>query len=49
MDRERNSIREEFERIISKNLVKWRRLNKWLAEERLGKELIKKRIKKHFK
>lgn len=34
---------EEFEKIVTKNLIKWRRLNKWLKEERLGKKLIEKR------
>jgi hypothetical protein len=36
-------MRKEFEEIVNKNLVKWRRLNKWLATERFSKELIKKR------
>jgi hypothetical protein len=39
-------MREEFEKIVNKNLIKWKRLNKWLASERLGKKLIKKRYHK---
>jgi len=35
-------MRKEFEEIVNKNLEKWKRLNKWLAAERLGKKLIKK-------
>jgi len=30
-------MRKEFEEIVNKNLEKWKRLNKWLATERLGK------------
>ena len=37
-------MRKEFEEIVSKNLVKWKKLNKWLATERLGKKLIKERL-----
>jgi len=36
-------MRKEFDVIVSKNIEKWSRLNKWLATERLGKELIKNR------
>jgi len=34
---------KEFEQIVNKNIEKWSRLNKWLATERLGKQLIKNR------
>ena len=37
-------MRKEFEKIVNKNIVKWRRLNKWLATERLSKKLIEKRL-----
>jgi hypothetical protein len=37
-------MRKEFEEIVSKNLIKWKRLNKWLATERFGKKLIIKRL-----
>lgn len=37
-------MRNEFEEIVNKNVVKWKKLNKWLATERLGKELIKARL-----
>lgn len=40
---ERHSRKEEFERIVNKNLARWSRLNHWLATERLAKELIRKR------
>ena len=43
MDRERIAMRKEFDKIIDKNIAEWSRLNKWLATERLGKELIKER------
>ena len=39
-------MRKEFEEIVSRNLVKWKKLNKWLASERLGEELIKNRVSK---
>jgi hypothetical protein len=34
---------KEFEQIVNKNIEKWFRLNRWLATERLGKQLIKNR------
>jgi hypothetical protein len=36
-------MRKEFDEIVNKNIEKWSRLNKWLATERLGKQLIKNR------
>lgn len=36
-------MKKEFDGIVNKNIAKWSRLNKWLASERLGKKLIKKR------
>lgn len=38
-------MRKEFEQIVNKNIVKWGKLNELLANERLAKELIKKRDK----
>jgi hypothetical protein len=43
MDRERIKMKKEFDRIVDKNIAKWSRLNKWLAAERLGKQMIRKR------
>lgn len=43
MDRERIEMKKEFDRIVDKNIVKWSRLNRWLATERLGKQLIRER------
>lgn len=40
---ERHIRKKEFERIVNKNLNKWKRLNHWLATERLAEELIKAR------
>jgi len=40
---ERHSRKEEFERIVNKNLARWDRLNHWLATERLAEELIRER------
>jgi len=37
-------MRKQFEKVVNKNLIKWKRLNKWLATERLGNELIKARM-----
>ena len=37
-------MNKEFNKIVNKNINKWSRLNKWLATERLGKELIKSRL-----
>jgi len=34
---------KEFEKIVNKNIEKWSRLNRWLATEKLGKQLIKNR------
>jgi len=34
-------MKNEFDKIVSRNISKWSRLNKWLEEERLGKELIR--------
>jgi hypothetical protein len=45
MDREGFIMRKEFDDIVNKNIVKWSRLNKWLATERLGKQLIKNRLR----
>lgn len=43
MDRERVVMRKEFDEIVDKNIEKWSRLNRWLATERLGRQLIKNR------
>ena len=44
MDREGVEMNKQFDRIVNKNIDKWSRLNKWLATERLGKELIRSRL-----
>lgn len=44
MGRERVKMNKEFDRIVNKNINKWSRLNRWLATERLGKELIRSRL-----
>ena len=36
-------MKKEFDEIVNKNIEKWSRLNRWLATERLGKQLIKNR------
>jgi hypothetical protein len=46
MDYEGCTMRREFEDIVSRNLAKWERLDKWLATEKLARELIRKRDKR---
>jgi hypothetical protein len=38
-------MRKEFDEIVNRNIEKWSRLNRLLASERLGRELIKNRHK----
>lgn len=37
---------EKFEKILKEELVRWKRLIKWLAEERLASALMKERAAK---
>lgn len=41
MDRKGIEVKKEFDKIVDKNIAKWSKLNRWLATERLGKQMIK--------